>query len=74
MPSVYCISQPGREPITDVDSFEAVEGAIRAGGPGCYHMDEISSDSLASGHASRRWDIVLKRLGGTVELPPDRPA
>jgi hypothetical protein len=37
-------------------------------------VDEISSDSLASGHASLRWDIGLKRLGGTVELPPDWPA
>jgi hypothetical protein len=52
MPSMYCISRPGREPIRDVDSVEAVEGTIRAGGPGCYHVDEISSDPLPSGHTS----------------------
>jgi hypothetical protein len=28
MPSIFRISQPGREPITDVDSVEMVEGAI----------------------------------------------
>jgi hypothetical protein len=40
-PSIYRISQPGREPITDVDSVEAVEGAVRDGGPGQFHVDEI---------------------------------
>jgi hypothetical protein len=57
MPSIYRFSQPGREPITDVDSVEAVEGAIRAGGPGCYHVEEISSEPLPSGHTSRRWGL-----------------
>jgi hypothetical protein len=34
MPNTYPISQPHREPITDVDSVGAVEEAIRTGGPG----------------------------------------
>jgi hypothetical protein len=53
MPSVYRITQPGQEPLTDVDTVEAVEGAVRAGGPGRYHVDEISADPLPSGHTSR---------------------
>jgi len=31
MPLIYRISRPGREPIHDIESVEAVEGAIRAG-------------------------------------------
>jgi hypothetical protein len=34
MPSTDRISRPGRVPITDVDSVEAVEGVIREGEPG----------------------------------------
>jgi hypothetical protein len=55
MPRVYRITQPGQEPITDVDSVEAVERAVRAGGPGRYHVDQISTEPLPSGHTSRRW-------------------
>jgi hypothetical protein len=71
MPNIYRISRPGREPITDVDSAEAVEGAIRAGGPGCFHVDEISSDPLPSGHTSRRWGTAIKRPDGAVTLDLD---
>ena len=71
MPRIYRISRPGREPITDVDSVEAVEGAIRAGGPGCYHVDEISVEPLPSGHTSRRWGTAIKRPDGVVTLDPD---
>jgi hypothetical protein len=70
-PNIYRISQPGREPITDVDSVEAVEGAIRAGGPGRYHVDEISSDPLPSGHTSRRWGTAIQRPDGAVTIEPD---
>jgi hypothetical protein len=55
MPRVYRISRPGLEPITDVDSVEAVEQAIRNGGAGCYQVDAISAELLPSGHTSRRW-------------------
>jgi hypothetical protein len=54
MPSIYRITQLGQEPITDVDSVEAAEEAIRAGGPGRFHVDEISAESLLSGHTTRR--------------------
>ena len=49
----------------------AVERAIRAGGPGCYHMDQISADPLPSGHTSRRWGTAIKRPDGSVTLDPD---
>jgi hypothetical protein len=71
MPSIFRISQPGREPITDVDCVESVEGAIRAGGPGRYHVDEIAAEPLSSGHTSRRWGTAIKRPDGAVTLDPD---
>jgi hypothetical protein len=70
MPSIYRISQPGWEPITDADSVEAVEAAIRAGGPG-YHVDEISAEPLRLGHTNRRWETAIKRPDGAVTLDPD---
>jgi hypothetical protein len=54
LPSIFRISRPGREPITDVDSVEVIEETIRAGGPGCVHVDEISSEPLPSRHTSRQ--------------------
>jgi hypothetical protein len=58
VPIIYRISRPGQEPIGDVDSVEAVEGAIRVGGPDRYHVDEISSihwprDTRAGGGETR---------------------
>jgi hypothetical protein len=71
MPIIHRISPPGREPITDVDAVEAVEGAIRAGDPGRYHIDEIGADPLPSGHTSRRWGTASRRSDGAVTLDPD---
>jgi hypothetical protein len=71
MPTIYRISRPGREPITDFDAVEAIEGAIRAGGPGCYHGDEISAEPLPSGHTSRRWGTAIQRPDGAVAIEPD---
>jgi hypothetical protein len=71
MPTFFRISQPDHEPITDVGSVVAVEGAIRASEPGRYHVDEISQDPLPSGHTSRRWGVGIKRPDGTVAIEPD---
>jgi len=68
MPCIYRVSRSGQEPITDVDSVEAVEAVVRAGGPGRYHVGEISSDPLPSRHTSRRWSVGIKRQDGSVEL------
>jgi hypothetical protein len=71
MATIYRISQPGREPVVDVGTVEAIEGTIRAGGPGRYHIDEISSDALPSGHTSRRWGKATRRPDGVITLDPD---
>jgi hypothetical protein len=71
MPSIYRISQPGREPVVDVGSVEAIEGAIRDGVPGCYHVDEIAAEPLLSGHTSRRWGTAIKRPDGRCTIDPD---
>jgi hypothetical protein len=52
-------------------SVEVVGGAVRAGGPGRYHVDEISTQPLPSGHTSRRWGTAIKRPDGAVTLDPD---
>jgi hypothetical protein len=71
MPSIYCISQPGRKPMTDVGTVEAVEGSIRDGKPGRYHIHQISAEPLPSGHTSRRWGVGIKRPDGSITLDPD---
>ena len=68
MHSIFRISRPGRESITDVDSVKAVEGAIRDGEPGRYHLHEISAEPLSSGHTSRRWGTAIQRLDGRWPL------
>jgi hypothetical protein len=57
--------------MTDVDSVEVIEGIIRAGQPGCYHVDEISSDRPPSGHTSQRWGTAIKRPDGQCTLDTD---
>jgi hypothetical protein len=68
---MYRISHNGQEPIVDVDQVEGIEPAIRDLKPGRYDVDEISADSLPSGHTSRRWGIVIKWRDGAVFLEPD---
>jgi hypothetical protein len=74
LPSIYRISQPGREPITNVDAVEAVGRAIRNGEPGRFHVDEIGAEPLQSWHTNRQWGVEFERPDGTVALPSDRPA
>jgi hypothetical protein len=70
-PGIFRVSRPGLEPISDVDSVAAIEGAIQAGGPGCYLTDEISAEPLPSGHTSRRWGTAIKRPDGLATIDPD---
>jgi hypothetical protein len=51
--------------------MEAVDGAIRGGEPGRYHLHEISAEPLPSSHTSRRWGTAIKRPEGAVTLVPD---
>jgi hypothetical protein len=68
---MYGIGRDGQEPVVDVDRVEAIEPAIRSSEPGRYHVDEISTDPLLSGHTSLRWQVGIKRHDGTVELELD---
>jgi hypothetical protein len=65
MPHVYRISK-GPDVGGSVDSVEAIEDFARRHGPGKYHVDEVGSDPLASGHTSRKWGTVIVTPDGTV--------
>jgi hypothetical protein len=71
MPSIFGISRSGREPVVDVGSVEAIEGAIRTGGLGRNHVVEISAEPLPSGHTTRCWGIGIKHPDGSVTLDPE---
>ena len=71
MPSIYRVSRDGQEPVVDVGSPDAIESAVRVGKPGSYHIDEVCSDPLQSGHTSRRWVTAIKHPDGTVAVEPD---
>lgn len=68
---VYRVSHPDNDLVVDVDSIVAIEGVVRSAKPGRYHVDEISSDPLPSGHSSRRWGVVINHADGTVTMDPD---
>jgi len=56
-------------------TIDGARAVVREGQPGCYHVDEISSDPLPSGHASRRWGVGIKRRDGFVTIDRNpRPA
>jgi hypothetical protein len=68
---VYRVSNPDNDLVVDVDCIGAIEKFIRSAKPGRYHVDEISSDPLPSGHTSRRWGVVINHADGTVTMDPD---
>jgi len=65
------ISRNGHDPIINVDQVDAIERAIRSRKPGRYHVDEVGSDPLPSGHTSRRRGIGIKRGDWTVIIDRD---
>jgi hypothetical protein len=71
MPRILRVNYPNGEPIGTADSQEGIKREIEGRGPGRYHLDEISSDPLPSGHTSRRWGVGIKRPDGVVTLDPD---
>jgi hypothetical protein len=68
---MYRISRNGHEPIVDVDQVAAIEPVIRASPAGRYHVDEMSTKPLPSGHCARRWGVGIKRADGSVVIEPD---
>ncbi len=70
MPNIYRIVHPDQD-VADVGSVESIEGVIQAAEPGRYHVDEIGSVPLPSGHTSRRWGTVVKRPDGRCTVDPD---
>ena len=57
-----------RPPSFSTWNFGGVEKIIGSGRPGRYHVDEISSEPLPSGHTSRRWGMGIKRADGNRAL------
>ena len=55
----------------DIASVEAIKVAIRAGKPGSFHIDEITSDPSPPGRTLRRWGTAIKHPEGTVAVEPD---
>jgi hypothetical protein len=49
---------------------------VRCEPPGCYDVDEIRAESLASGIRSRRWGHLIRHPDGRIEdeqyTAPDR--
>jgi hypothetical protein len=70
MPHVHSISE-GPNVGDILDSIESLEAFVRNHGPGRYHVDEIGSDLLPSGHTSRRRGIVIPKPDGTVIVDCD---
>jgi hypothetical protein len=70
MTHVYRISK-GTVDGDILDSIESLEAFARSHGPGRYHVGEIGSDPLPSGHNSRRWGVVIASPGGTVDVDRD---
>ena len=52
-------------------SIESLVASARDHGPGRFHVDQISSDPLPSGHTSRRWGVVIAKTDGTVSVDRD---
>jgi hypothetical protein len=68
---VYRVSHPGNDLVVDVGSATDIKTVLRSAEPGRYHVDEISSDPMLSGHTSRRWGVVINHGDGTVTMDPD---
>ena len=71
MPTILRVNDPNGEPIGTADSQEGIKRVIEGLGPGRYHVDEISSDPLPSGHTSRRWGVGFKDKNSTIAIEPD---
>ena len=71
MPRILRLNNPDGNPIGSAESVEGVREMLEPLPPGRYHVDEIGSDPLASGHTSRRWGVGIKRGDRTVTIDRD---
>jgi hypothetical protein len=68
---IYRVSNPDNDLVVDVGFATEIETVMRSAKPGRYHVDEISSDAMPSGHTSRRWGVVINNTDGTVTMDID---
>jgi hypothetical protein len=71
MPRILRVNDPNGKPVGTAGSQHGIKRLIESLGPGRYHVDEISSDPLPSGHTSRRWGVGFKDKNGTIAIEPD---
>jgi hypothetical protein len=57
--------------VVDGDTIGYLKGILGDLPPGRYHVDEISTTPLPSGHTARRWGLLLKLADGTIIEEPD---
>jgi hypothetical protein len=69
--SLFRIVDRDGEMLADADSLDGLTEIVRHAPTGCYHVDEISSTPLPSGHTARRWGSALHHEDGRVVLDPD---
>jgi hypothetical protein len=67
---MFRISRDGQGPVADVGQVEDIGPVVQRPQPGRFHVDEISADTLPSGHTARCWGVVIKRDNGTVVPEP----
>jgi hypothetical protein len=67
-PSILLANDTNVEPIGTAASQEGIKRVIEGFGPARYHVDEICSAPLLSGHTSRRWGVGIKRPDGVVTI------
>jgi hypothetical protein len=68
---MFRISKGEDGPVVDVDTFQQLVVALRAGKRGRFRIDEITRDPLPPGHTSRRWGTGAKWADGTVVIERD---
>jgi hypothetical protein len=57
--------------LADAETIEQAITIIGSTTSGRFHIDEISTDPLPSGHTARRWGIIIKHVDGTITTEPD---
>jgi hypothetical protein len=56
--------------IGDADTLDGAREIVQQRPPGRYHVDEVSTEPLPSGHTSLAWGKLIRRKDGRVEDEP----